>query len=357
MRILNILFLALFLFAPAAFAADDTCKGVPLDDKEYYRIHSEQGERAAQFELAQIYLLKRTPEYDKKAAELFRKAADQGYSRAYTALGDGYFCGAYGTPQDRTEAVFWYTLANADSPHPTLSTSKLCTASQKAQIEERIKQWRSTHNDVREAEQTGFHNFDAILCGGESNGCKLAAICGDLLALSCDFNYEGFLFIDKNTKQKTVICRVHQGKKQCEGVHSLNGDYKDWTCDWPKPLEKKPLLTAKECRKTPDDLEYEHILAEKGVENRPGDFNPLSINVKGLACNKSQKGRITEVCGDLVRIIPIADPMDEFSYFANIRTDKIVGKFIRNTLFEDIEIPKDWTCDWPPYHPDPPVFH
>ncbi|TAL30263.1 MAG: sel1 repeat family protein [Alphaproteobacteria bacterium] len=304
MRILVIAFLALLLSPGIAFAADDTCKGVPLNEQEYYEIRAKQGDRPAQHKLGEIYLSKRTPEYQKKAREWLKKAEAQGYVNA-PAGEEKFFQPGYKEPEK--------------SPSDP------------------------------------FLNIDGILCGGESNGCKAVATCGDLTAINCyqkNVRYfsRGFVgeksifyFANKITKKTINRCAFFHGEKDCAA-----GDLKEWTCDPPKP--PKPLISEEECRIIPDNSQQETMAAEHSEYAQ-------RIDVRGLACGKSSPVKITDVCGDLVRMIPYpnpspldrSSPLEQSSYFGNIRTNKIVAEYSKGD-----GAPKEWSCDWPPYEPAPP---
>jgi hypothetical protein len=227
------------------------------------------------------------------------------------------------------------------------------------------------YKEPKRSSSNPFLNVDGILCGGESNGCRAVGTCRDLKAITCGSD-EGlylfdkfvgkesaFYFVNSKTKQTINRCAFSHGKKDCAA-----GDLKEWTCDWPQPFPlktQKNLLSEQECKVAPSDEEYKDIR-----EKEDGSFvKNLQINIQGLACNKSSTGTILASCGDLIWIDPNPDTgRDIKTTFANLKTNKIledselvfekpsvVGEELR---ISGKAVPKEWSCDWPPYKPDPP---
>ena len=89
-----------------------TGKGIPPDEQAALRWIGKavaQGNAAAQFELGSYYILK--PHRDwKRAADLLRRSALQGFAPAQTSLAMLHLAGA-GVPVDRIEAYAWLLLA------------------------------------------------------------------------------------------------------------------------------------------------------------------------------------------------------------------------------------------------------
>ena len=89
-------------------------RGVPKGDKEaaeLYRKAAEQGFAPAQYSLGVMYAEGRgVPKDDKQAVGWFRKSAEQGDAYAQSSLGMMYATGR-GVPQDDKEAVRWYRKA------------------------------------------------------------------------------------------------------------------------------------------------------------------------------------------------------------------------------------------------------
>ena len=94
-------------------------KGVPQDHAEavrWYRRAADQGNASAQFYLGVRYAKgEGIPQDHAEAARWYRRAADQGHTSAQFNLGVMYGKGE-GVPQDHTEAVRWYRRA-AEQDH------------------------------------------------------------------------------------------------------------------------------------------------------------------------------------------------------------------------------------------------
>ena len=312
----------------------------------------------AQFKLGEIYLLKRTPEYNKKAVELFRKAAEQGYNPAYTPLAQIYFAGKEGVPRDRAEAVFWNAASNywyhRDFDITQYPYRELSSDVEKAQAESRFRKWLPNHRAAEAINwKDKFLNIDGMLCGGESNGCKMISACGNLIAAHCIDNENFFSFTDslafisKESKKLVTRCYLFKDKLECK-----SDKLAEWTCDWPHISQtQRHLLTDEECKGAPSDEEYESAFLEKRDAKTP---RKSRVNIFGLACNKSQTATVLAACGDLIWIDeepdrPLDSPRGEMS-FANFRTKKMLEE---NELRKD-GVPREWTCDFPPYRPNHP---
>ena len=89
-----------------------TGKGIPPDERAALRWIGKaaaQGHAAAQFELGSYYTLE--PHRDwKRAGELLRQSALQGFAPAQSSLAMLHLAGA-GVPEDRIEAYAWLLLA------------------------------------------------------------------------------------------------------------------------------------------------------------------------------------------------------------------------------------------------------
>ena len=84
-----------------------------------FRVHAEQGDASAQFNLGLMYVNGvRVPQDYAEAVKWYRKAADQGNATAQYDLGRMYIRG-WGLPQDSVEATKWFRRAadqgNADA--------------------------------------------------------------------------------------------------------------------------------------------------------------------------------------------------------------------------------------------------
>ena len=95
-----------------------TGEGVKQDEAEAFKIYrkaADAGSAEALYELGSFYSLGwGGVEKDKaKAAEALRKSAEMGYVEAQRSLGLNFQHGIGDTPVDLTEAVKWYTLAEA----------------------------------------------------------------------------------------------------------------------------------------------------------------------------------------------------------------------------------------------------
>ena len=93
----------------------------PVASAAWYRRAAEQGERAAQHNLAVMLLRGDGVERDQQAAlEWHRKSAEQGLPEAQTALGDIYAKGI-GVAADPEAACAWYEKAAAQGHAPAQS--------------------------------------------------------------------------------------------------------------------------------------------------------------------------------------------------------------------------------------------
>lgn len=73
---------------------------------------AEQGDAAAQFDVAQCYRQGYVVKYDAdQAFEWFQKAAEQGHTGALNALGDAFYYGMYGVDKNLDRALDYYTRA------------------------------------------------------------------------------------------------------------------------------------------------------------------------------------------------------------------------------------------------------
>jgi TPR repeat protein len=91
-----------------------------------------------------------------KAAEWYRKAAEQGNTGAQGTLAMLYTMGQ-GVPQDDAEAYFWFDLAaSAESPNQERyvtnrqNVGTRITADQLAAVQQRLRKWKAAHprNDI-----------------------------------------------------------------------------------------------------------------------------------------------------------------------------------------------------------------
>jgi TPR repeat protein len=96
---------------PFEDAVDAHARGDYAKALRLVRPLANDGDAAAQFNLALMYVTGQGVQQDNTAAALwFRKAADQGYALAQSNLGVLYRDGR-GVPQDHTEAVKWFRKA------------------------------------------------------------------------------------------------------------------------------------------------------------------------------------------------------------------------------------------------------
>jgi len=120
MKIQTLIFTICLLFAPPALAdaEGDYRKGVTAYNSgnyekaaEWWRKSAEQGHATAQYNLAWSYEKGKGVLQDyNEAAKWYRKAAEQGDAAAQFALGVSYRRGK-GVPQDRKKAVEWWHKA------------------------------------------------------------------------------------------------------------------------------------------------------------------------------------------------------------------------------------------------------
>jgi TPR repeat protein len=109
-----------FFVAPLLIQKEATTVPVanPPPDVEGIKARAEQGEAAAQAELATLFTQGDGVKRDyKEAARWYQLAADQGLAAAQAALGELYEAGQ-GVPRDAVEAAKWYRKA-ADQGHAT----------------------------------------------------------------------------------------------------------------------------------------------------------------------------------------------------------------------------------------------
>ena len=98
-----------------------TGRGIPPDERAALRWIGQaaaQGHAAARFELGSYYTLGPQQDY-KRAADLLRRSALQGFAPAQTSLAMLHLAGA-GVPEDRIEAYAWLLLAAEQSEREAL---------------------------------------------------------------------------------------------------------------------------------------------------------------------------------------------------------------------------------------------
>lgn len=111
---------------------------------------AEQGDAEAQWRLGTLYRNgDGVQQSDAEAVELFRRAAEQKYVPALSALGSQYWAGR-GVPQDYNKAYFWYDVAlaqgdeNAGSQLQDLATE--LTQDELAKAHQQAKDWVQAHS-------------------------------------------------------------------------------------------------------------------------------------------------------------------------------------------------------------------
>jgi len=115
---------------------------------------AEQGDAEAQWRLGTLYRNgDGVQQSDTEAVELFRRAAEQKYVPALSALGSQYWAGR-GVGQDYSKAYFWYDVAlaqgdeNAGSQLQDLATE--LTPDEVAKAHQQAKDWVQAHSCTTE---------------------------------------------------------------------------------------------------------------------------------------------------------------------------------------------------------------
>jgi len=111
---------------------------------------AQQGDAEARWRLGTLYRDgDGVQQSDTDAIELFRRAAEQKYVPALSALGSQYWSGR-GVPQDYSKAYFWYDVAlaqgdeNAESHLEDLATE--LTQDEIARVHQQAKDWLQAHS-------------------------------------------------------------------------------------------------------------------------------------------------------------------------------------------------------------------
>ncbi len=118
---------------------------------------AEHGDAEMQWRMGTLYLNgDGVRQSDRDAIEWFRRAAEQKYTPALSALGAQYWAGK-GVSQDYAKAYFWYDLAlaqgdeNADSHLQDISTE--LTQDEVANTHEQAKAWLQAHGCANDRPQ------------------------------------------------------------------------------------------------------------------------------------------------------------------------------------------------------------
>lgn len=116
---------------------------------------AQAGDPAAQDTLGDFFYAKDTPQDYTQAASWYRKAADQGYSKAQYSLGVSY-CWREGVPQDYEQAYFWIDLAIEgkveDSNHWLNFAASHLTQAEIDQAQQRARSWLQSHPEKAAAQ-------------------------------------------------------------------------------------------------------------------------------------------------------------------------------------------------------------
>ena len=115
---------------------------------------AQQGDAEAQWRLGTLYRDgDGVRQSDTDAVDLFRRAAEQKYVPALSALGSQYWAGR-GVPQDYSKAYFWYDVAlaqgdeNAESHLQDLASE--LTQDEVAKAHQQAKEWMQSHSCTTE---------------------------------------------------------------------------------------------------------------------------------------------------------------------------------------------------------------